>query len=663
MSRALAAAAAAAAAATRLIADCLLSSFASSRLCLTREKQPSQDKRSQSTSNLESKMVNVVKRERDEPSPSAFNSDGTQVTDGSERLGKRSRRAASAKAAAKISAVISFEENEEEEKQEQKKDGYESPSSSSASSVASVESNGDEEVIPARKPATAGHNSRATFRKSEVKVTTGGNSSSIGKLSSEAELKSLAIPDGIDVMDLPTNWRDIVKTELAACGVGADEKYESQLAAYDSSDDEAGDPPRREPVRKRLAIVEAAKHYKIPHIKARMLINIVDANLANVGLEVGCGKRGSAHRWTTADDDLLFAAVRERMSAEDFPDRSGRTRLPNGFWRQLKLNNFPDRTESALYQRWKELHGSINIQSEGPKYKWTPKEDADLFQAVENERSKRINHDIRPGFWSALQKETFHWRSIDALKKRLEAIEKRRGDKCAIFTSKDDDDILRAVSKELEESPSGNVRKDFWRRFQQIRFRDKTPRDLSDRYRKVVHEKKYGRDTFGCRFTGQEDAKLKSLVTSRVEDNGMGKAPSGLWDDIQKHFPGRSPRQLTDRWSWKKKQMRKAKAKFPKAATTTHCGDTVKGSPKIATLPPYEALQTKYPPGTSIIYCPSSSDSAGTARPGRVMKVEMRTSTHESGNGVDSLYLYTIFDDDNGNRYERVPERFLKKRD
>ena len=45
------------------------------------------------------------------------------------------------------------------------------------------------------------------------------------------------------------------------------------------------------------------------------------------------------------------------------------------------------------------------------------------------------------------------------------------------------------------------------------------------------------------------------------------------------------------------------------------------------------------------------------------MKVEMRTSTHESGNGFDSLYLYTIFDDDNGNRYERVPERFLKKRD
>ena len=248
---------------------------------------------------------------------------------------------------------------------------------------------------------------------------------------------------------------------------------------------------------------------------------------------------------------------------------------------------------------------------------------------------------------------------MGAVKKRLVIIEKkigRIGSRRAVqFSRVDDDEILRAVAKELETSQTGRVRNKFWSRLQKERFRDKTPQDIAIRYRKVIHEKKYGRAD-GRRFTGEEDAKLISLlVANGVGNGGFGKAPKGFWEDVQKDFPGRTPRQLHDRWSWKKKQLRKAKAMVPRSATPDPL--------KIIALSPYQALQTKYPPGTSIIYCPFSSDSAGTARPGRVMKVEMRTSTHESGNGVDSLYLYTIFDDDNGNRYERVPERFLKKRD
>ena len=370
----------------------------------TREAEQSQAKRSQSTSNLESKMASVVKRERDEASPSSSNIDGgvPQVADSSERHGKRSRRAASAKAAAKISAVISFEENEEEEKQEQKKDGYESPSSSSASSVALVESDGDEEVIPAKMPTSAGHNRKAAFRKSKVKATTGGKKSSIGKLSSVPKLSSLAIPDGIDVTTLSKNWRDIVKAELAACGVGADEKYESQLAAYDSSDDMAGDPPRREPVRKRLAIVEAAKHYNVPQSNARMLIKIVDANLANVGLEVGCAKRNRhLDRWTSVDDNLLLIFMRNKMSEGKY---DGRSRLPAGFWRELKLSTFPDRTESALYQRWKEIQCSADGQVQKPP-NWTSAEDERLAKAVKKERACKGK--IRPGFWPNLLASEF----------------------------------------------------------------------------------------------------------------------------------------------------------------------------------------------------------------------------------------------------------------
>ena len=249
--------------------------------------------------------------------------------------------------------------------------------------------------------------------------------------------------------------------------------------------------------------------------------------------------------------------------------------------------------------------------------------------------------------------------SLGAVKKRLVIIEKkigRIGSRRAVeFSRVDDDEILRAVAKELETSQTGRVRNKFWSHLQRDRFRDKTPQDIAIRYRKVIHEEKYGRAD-GRRFTGEEDAKLISLlVANGVGNGGFGKAPKGFWEHVQKDFPGRTPRQLHDRWSWKKKQLRKAKAMVPKAATPD--------PPKIIALSPYQALQTKYPPGTSIIYCPSSSDSASAARPGRVMKVEMRTSTHESGNDVDSLYLYTIFDDNNGNRCERVPERFLEKRD
>ena len=439
---------------------------------------------------------------------------------------------------------------------------------------------------------------------------------------------ALVIPNGVDTSKLPNGWEDIVRAELKACGVGADEEYRRQLEAYDSSDDEAGEPPSPPPrARKRMGYHRTTKHYRVTEPVAKVLVKIVDSNLENAGIANG------PLSIFIDDDDRLVGQLIEKELAE-----SGRTIVRKGFWEKIiheqhfagrgltaKMLEFRRKNQNA--KKKKSISSGDAKESSEP---FTDAEDAIIRDAVARQIQESGTDKLPDGFWPSVIEENSMSRDSRQLSRRWYYLKKKgrgmvaSGDLSSSndaqatdnshgkpFTSDEDEIIIKEAVNELREH--GRLRRRFWQKVLENHVSvSRTPAQLSKRW--------YNLKSKGRINLSETSSNVGGTVTSEQSEtiSTTDGEPSGV-HDAQSH------------------------------------SDTVPLTDDLIVFPAYQATTTKYPPQTLVTYRPSSGKANIV---GRVLEVGIYPSD-------DNLYVYTISSDDDagtGVQYERIPERFLEKR-
>ena len=235
---------------------------------------------------------------------------------------------------------------------------------------------------------------------------------------------ALVIPNEIDTSKLPDEWEGIVRAELKACGFGADEEYQRQLEAYDSSDDEAGEPPTPPPTRKRMLREGIVAHYKITYPAASLLMKIIDANLERAGINT------SRSNFTEEDDRLV-----EELVAKDL-EESGNRMVRRGFWEEIHKEYFAGRgfTVKMVTDRRKNqlARKKQNPKKESGSPEGSTRQTADFgpdahsggklthadFEVIaeliqkEIDKSKGTRIRVRHGFWAKVLEDHFTNRGL-----------------------------------------------------------------------------------------------------------------------------------------------------------------------------------------------------------------------------------------------------------
>ena len=278
-------------------------------------------------------MVSAVKRKGIEPSP-VGNEDGT-----SSDTGKASKKPRSSATSSSSTSSAGASTASPATKEDQKTKLL---SQLRVGSRIEVWWTGDKKYYPgtvaSRVPGGGDHEYFVKYddgdhhdldlKEERFRMIKGGRSS---KLPSSLIDSDLVVPDEVDTTKLPDGWQDIVRAELKACGLGADEDFQRHLEAYDSSDDDAGEPPTPPPTRKRMGYVRAAVHYKISHNAANILVKIVDVNLERAGIDT------SRSNFTEDDDRLV-----EELITKDL-EESGHSTVKRGFWEKIHKDHFASR--------------------------------------------------------------------------------------------------------------------------------------------------------------------------------------------------------------------------------------------------------------------------------------------------------------------------------
>ena len=372
------------------------------------------------------------------------------------------------------------------------------------------------------------------LKEERFRMIKGGRSS---KLPSSLTDSNLVVPDEVDTTKLPDGWQDILRAELKACGLGADEDYQRQLEAYDSSDDDAGEPPTPPPTRKRMGYARAAVHYKISHSAANILVKIVDVNLERAGIDT------SRSNFTEDDDRLV-----EELIAKEL-EESGNRMVRRGFWEKIHQEYFAGRgfTVKMVIDRRKNQLVKKNQMSNGTRA--TGKESGSSAGSI-GPTANTNNDDDR--------------NSLSGKK----------------FTHTDLKLMARLVEKELKETNGDRVRYGFWGKVVEDHFagRGFTAEQLRNYYKKKKEPRmnemeEKTKDVSGDHFTDAEDSIIRAAVARQKQESGSDKLPLGFWPRVIKaHSMRRDAKQLSKRW-YHLKQTSGATLKAARTTTVTVTGE------------------------------------------------------------------------------------------
>ena len=372
----------------------------------------------------------------------------------------------------------------------------------------------------------------------------------------------------------------------------------------------------------------------------------------------------------TAEEDNFI----DEAATKELEEAAGSRQVRAGFWQQMQASRFPSRTARDLSERFRKLRHDKQYGASA-RAGFTREEDAKIISMAQNGISNEGMGRAPRNFWvKAVASDFPHLRPQQLAdrwmfhKKRLLSRKSHSCDERSSsvpFSKEEDMVITQAAQAELKASTTGRIRSGFWQKLcrQQCQEQSliRSSRQLARRWYNLKNQKladgnqstnsnsEQRRIVNWKSFTDDDYQLLERLVQDELEASGNKiQVRKGFWDNVlDNHFSGRgyTAKQLCTRYSRLKNeaQSHSTDGNLLSGVEMSVSGAVSSKTTPFVALSPHQALQTKYPPGTSIIYCPSSSDSASAARPGRVMKVEMQTSTHESGNDVDSLYLFIYF--------------------
>ena len=390
------------------------------------------------------------------------------------------------------------------------------------------------------------------LKEERFRMIKGGGSS---KLPSSLTDSDLVVPDEVDTTKLPDGWEGIVRAELKACGFGADEDYQRQLEAYDSSDDDAGEPPTPPPTRKRMGYARAAVHYKISHSAANILVKIVDVNLERAGIDT------SRSIFSEDDDRLIKSLYETELRA------TGNDSARKGFWEEVAEEHFPGRglTARAICDRYgKAIAKRISPKTNGAErtsvetsqskfedddgYSGGGLTDADfnmMARLVERELRVTNGDRVRNGFWGKVLKDHFAGRGFTAeqlrqyhkntkrrqMKVTKDAKKTKSGD---LFTDAEDTIICEAVLQYRREHGSEKLPCGFWPSVVNKFSMRRDAQQLSRRWY-VLRKSKAADANAGIDMPRQSSSELTTAVAVNGEDQEMS---SGSGKEEQPALPG-----------------------------------------------------------------------------------------------------------------------------
>ena len=390
------------------------------------------------------------------------------------------------------------------------------------------------------------------LKEERFRMIKGGGSS---KLPSSLTDSDLVVPDEVDTTKLPDGWEGIVRAELKACGFGADEDYQRQLEAYDSSDDDAGEPPTPPPTRKRMGYARAAVHYKISHSAANILVKIVDVNLERAGIDT------SRSIFSEDDDRLIKSLYETELRA------TGNDSARKDFWEEVAEEHFPGRglTARAICDRYgKAIAKRISPKTNGAErtsvetsqskfedddgYSGGGLTDADfnmMARLVERELRVTNGDRVRNGFWGKVLKDHFAGRGFTAeqlrqyhkntkrrqMKVTKDAKKTKSGD---LFTDAEDTIICEAVLQYRREHGSEKLPCGFWPSVVNKFSMRRDAQQLSRRWY-VLRKSKAADANAGIDMPRQSSSELTTAVAVNGEDQEMS---SGSGKEEQPALPG-----------------------------------------------------------------------------------------------------------------------------
>ena len=469
------------------------------------------------------------------------------------------------------------------------------------------------ESLPSMDKATGGGEagSGAAGAASTSKRARSAESESLALPSSVSS--ALIIPNGVDTSTLPNGWEDIVRAELKACGVGAYEEYKRQLEAYDSSDDEAGEPPSLPPpARKRMGGERAAKHYRVTNPVARVLVKIVDVNLKEAGID-SWSINGPRPSIFTNDDDRLMEQLVEKEHAEN-----GKPRVRRGFWEKINNEHFAGRglTAKMLETRRGNLlsRRKKSLSSDDGKERrhniFTDDDDRLVEELVAKEHAENGKPRVRPGFWERINNEHFAGRGLTAKKLENRRNNQNNREKKSLssddakessepFTDAEDAIIRDAVARQIQESGTDKLPDGFWPSVIEAHSMRRDNLQLSKRWyhlkNKVSSDKvvktsvplrsSSERDTTGdgkdvdanlkevgiasrsSIFTDDDDRLVEELIEKDLAESGKTIVRPGFWEKINnEHFVGRGFTAKVLKNRRKNQTFKKNKSSSPDAA-------------------------------------------------------------------------------------------------
>ena len=425
------------------------------------------------------------------------------------------------------------------------------------------------------------------LKEERFRMIKGGRSRRVPSSLTESDL---VVPDEINTSTLPDRWEDIVRAELKACGLGADEEYRRQLEAYDSSDDDAGEAPTPPPTRKRLGRDRAAVHYKISNSAAKVLVKIVDVNLERAGIDT------SRSKFSDADDRLIKSLYEAELLA------SGNGRVRSGFWGKVAEDHFAGRGLTAkvisdwhckaIVKKSKPRSDGCNAERAGAKTsqcKFTDNDDRLVEELIAKDLDESGHTTVQRGFWEKIHKEYFIGRGLTVemvinRRKNQQAKKKKPCTTTAIdgkksgssansvgstgnandtyhhsgnkFTDTDLKLMAQLVETELEETNGDRVRYGFWGKVVEDHFagRGFTAEQLREYYKRkkkplIKQREEQTKRTSGDLFTDTEDAIIRAAVARQKQESDSDKLPSGFWPSVIKaHSMRRDAQQLSKRW-------------------------------------------------------------------------------------------------------------------
>ena len=413
------------------------------------------------------------------------------------------------------------------------------------------------------------------LREEQFRIIKGGKSS---RSPSSLTDSDLVVPDEIDTSKLPEGWEKIVRAELKACGLGADEEYQRQLEAYDSSDDDAGEPPKAPTTRKRMGRDRAAVHYKISKNVATALLKIVDENLERAGIDT------SRSNFTEDDDRLV-----EELIAKDLKE-SGNTIVRPGFWEKVHKEYFSgrgftvkmvkDRRSNQQVKKNKKSNGTratgkksepsanaVGPTANAPGKKFT---DADLklvAQLVETELEETNGDRVRCGFWGKVVEKHFAGRGFTAEQLRLQQYNKRNktpqmderdetteGVSSDHFTDAEDTIIREAVAQHKREHGSDKLPRGFWPGVIEAHSMKRGAQQLARRWHSLkqtggatlkagidIRNEEEEKTALPGGFTDEEFQSMEKLVREELKAAGSERVRPGFWEGVfQKSFSDRT---------------------------------------------------------------------------------------------------------------------------